>query len=328
LEEKMPNVANRRISFSAALGQRFDNRLLLSGAVKPDGVEITFPEVTVAASGAPNPFFSALARDHPWDIGEQAFSTYLMARDIGKEWTALPIFPSRFFPHTGLWINRDSGIHSPADLVGKRVGCGSFGTNFSVWCRGALTHQYDVPIERITWVESAEEHISEFRVPRRYTTERIEGQAEPAAILSQGKVDAACLPGPARRTDESVAIPLFDDVYGEMAGYLASGGAFPINTVITVRNDAVAANPDMPRVLLQAYLTANEQYQAQVAAGNEPAHMGLEADQLISRLGIGLPKHGFAANRGSIRTMLGYCYEQGITRRLREPEDVFLLTDS
>src|SRR6476661_4593434 len=150
--------------FTAAVGERFANLHLINGAIVPEGIELDYPTVPrVPGTGAPMPIFSELARNHPWDIGEQALSTYLMAFGLGKPWIAIPVFSSRFFPHTGMWVNKNvKGLDAPADLVGKRVACGSFGTNYAVWCRGALTHQYDVSVQNMTWVESVDEHVLEF----------------------------------------------------------------------------------------------------------------------------------------------------------------------
>src|SRR5581483_2024629 len=92
---------------------------------------------------------------------------------------------------------RESDIAVPADLVGRHVACSSFGTNYSVWLRGALAHQYDVSTERIVWVESVDEHVEEFRPPRRFATERIPGDTDGVGVLLAGKVEAASLTGSA-----------------------------------------------------------------------------------------------------------------------------------
>ena len=62
--------------FTAAIGRRFDSAFLVSGEVKVEGIDVEFPDVPrVPSTGAPLPLFPRLARDHPWDIGELAFST-------------------------------------------------------------------------------------------------------------------------------------------------------------------------------------------------------------------------------------------------------------
>ncbi len=322
-----PNGSN---TFSVAIGERFSTRFVLNGTVKPDGLEFEFPTVQrVPGTGAPMPMFTSLAEHHVYDIGELALSTYLMARDLGKPITALPVFLSRFFPHTGVWVNRRvDGIETPADLVGRRVVCGSFGTNYSVWWRGAMSHQYDVPIQQVQWLESADEHLAGFRPPRRFMVERLSGNSEPVEALMEGKAEAASLPGPARGSDPERVRPLFADAYREIAEYVEGTHFFPINTVMTVRQDAVERNPELPRLVFETFEKARTLYQADIAAGKEDLHMGLSLRRVREATGLELPPHGLAANRTCLRTMIAYCYEQGIIRKLVDPEDVFLLPDS
>lgn len=318
---------DRRIT--VAVGRRFDTRFLLDGVVKAHGLDVEYPDVPrVPTTGAPMPMFSILAREHPWDVGELAFSSYLLARDLGKPWIALPVFPSRFFPHTGMWVRREAGMTHPADWAGQRVACGSFATNYSVWCRGALSHQYDVPIQGITWVESAEEHVPEFRPPKRFAVERLAGEAEPVTVLLAGGTEAATLPGPARGADLDRIRPLFEDPYREIAGFAEAFGFFPINTVLTVRRDAVERNPDMPSIMLDTFRRARALYDAEIAQGKEDVHMGLSLRRLKESAGLTLPGYGFQENRPCIQHMIAYSYEQGVIRKLVDPEDLFLLPDS
>lgn len=310
--------------FSAAIGHRYDFLQLIDGTVKADGLKIDFPPVT---KGAPSPIFSRLARHHPWDIGEQGFSTFLQAFDLGKPQIALPVFPSRFFPHAGLWVRTESKINGPDDLVGKRIGCGSFGTNYSVWLRGVLTHQYDVPVEKITWIESVEPHLPEYQPPRRFAIEQIDGNQRAGVHLLQGTLDAAQMAGAGHEVDLTATRPLFPDHYSEIRKYAEQNGFFPINTIITVRKDAVARNTDMPHLMMDAFVRAKTLYDNKINSGEEDEHMGLSLRTLKKETGLGLPAYGYKDNLKCIEMMIAYCYEQGIIRRLIDPAELFAITD-
>jgi 4,5-dihydroxyphthalate decarboxylase len=208
------------------------------------------------------------------------------------------------------------------------VGGGSFGTNYSVWWRGAMSHQYDVPIQQVQWIESVDEHLADFRPPRRFIIERLPGKSEPIDALMAGKAEAASLPGPARGSDPDRVRPLFADPYREIAAYVESTGCFPINTVLTVRQDAVERNGRMPHVVYDTFVKAQALYANEVADGKQDLHMGLSLSRLQQVTGLGLPSHGMAANRQCIRAMIAYCYEQGVIKRLVEPEEIFLLTET
>lgn len=311
--------------FTAAIGRRFDFFNLINGAVKPEGIEVEYPPVV---TGPPAPVFSRLAQEHPWDIGEQAFSTFLIAHDHGKPQLALPVFPSRFFPHAGAMVGGQSDIHEPADLIGKRVSCGSFGANYSVWFRGVLAHQYDVPVQRITWVASVPEHLPEFRPPRRIPVERVADNPRVGELLDAGVVDAVSAAGGGGGIGGHNVRPLFADLYREIRGFVASNGFFPINTIITVSRAAIERNPQMPRLMMNAFLQAKALYDAEIAAGRQDDHQGISLSRLKQETGLSVGAYGFRANRDCIRTMIAYCYEQGIINKLVDPEDLFAVTDN
>lgn len=121
--------------------------------------------------------------------------------------------------------------------------------------------------------------------------------------------------------------PLFSDPYAEIRNFVRDNPFFPINTVITVRKDAVKRNPEMPRLMMNAFIEAKRMYDWEITQINEDDHMGVSLRRLNHETGLKLTDYGFKTNRDCIRTMIGHCYEQGIIRRLVEPEELFLLTD-
>jgi 4,5-dihydroxyphthalate decarboxylase len=299
-------------------GNRYDTKFLLDGKVKVEGVDIAVHD----AGPAPWPVFRDMVTTISYDIGEQAFSHYLMAKDQGKPLTAIPAFPSRFFPQLGFTINRQSGIKGPSDLVGKRVGVAGFGYNPAAWLRGILTHQYDVPVEKIIWVEDSEDRFLKglnYPRSRRFTVERAENLSQ---LLDEGKIDAIIPPGagsaPTERTRK-----LFDDGYREVRSYLSATSVFPINTVITIKEEVVKAHPELPGRLMNAFHEARRLYQEEVASGKETNHMGIDT-KALRELGLFPDQYDLEPNRAAVRMMIQYCYEQGLIRRLYEPEDLFV----
>jgi 4,5-dihydroxyphthalate decarboxylase len=270
-----------------------------------------------------NQVYTLLAGTHEFDVGEVAFSTYFMAQDLGSRDIALPIFPSRTVPHAGVWVREGSGIREPRDLVGRRVGCNSFGTNYSVWWRGILAHQYDVPVQRIIWVQGVEEHRSDYQPPARFLIEVIPGDVRSEVLLADGRIDAASMASGSGGPRAGNVQALFADPYAALRAYAGEFGLVPVNTVMTVRRSAVERNPELPRLLLDAMVSARAKQQA-VAPNAEDAILR----PLERELGRSLTGYGFQANLPAIREMIGYCYEQGIIRRLYQPEELFLLTDS
>ena len=80
--------------------------------------------------------------------------------------TASPVFPMRAFHHGAVVRNTASGIERPTDLEGHRVGVNrGYTVTTGVWARGILQHHYGVDLNRITWVLSGDEHVTEWTRP-------------------------------------------------------------------------------------------------------------------------------------------------------------------
>ena len=61
-----------------------------------------------------------------------------------RPFIAIPVFPSRFFRHSCIFVYAESGIREPKDLIGKRVGIPEYQMTAPVWIRGILADEYGV----------------------------------------------------------------------------------------------------------------------------------------------------------------------------------------
>jgi 4,5-dihydroxyphthalate decarboxylase len=312
-----------RLTFAAS--PRYALKFLIGGSVRVEGVELAFP----ASATNPGPFFRDLTLGH-YDIGENAFSHYLIAKASGKPLTAIPFFPSYFFPHLGVSVNSGSGIRSPLDLVGKRVGAPDFGYNPAAWMRGILAHQYQVPTEKIVWVEVQGDFYGlNYTRSKRFEIETVgaSGGGRTAyglqPLLESQAIDAVFFHGIGIMPTVTIK-KLFDDPYQEIKSYVEDTGVLPINTVITVREDVVKSCPDLPQRLMAALREASRLYEEETLRMGNKQFMELRLNWL-KELGFFPPPEGLGApNRRSVRMMIQYCYEQGLIRTLFEPEELFL----
>jgi len=305
-----------RPSFTIGIGHRYDSLYLRNGTVKVEGFDVEYPKppereatqprVQIAERYiAPSTMFTSIATKAVYDVGELPLSTYIQSVDKGKEVTAIPVFPSRIFPHNQVAVHSKSGIRRPADLAGKRVGVGFFSKNYAVWLRGVLRHQYDVPVEKIVWVEDEPEHFPDYRAAKRYAIERAPQRSKSPEVKA-----------------------LFENPYPEIKEYFACR-VFPINTIITVPKKTLAKNSAIPQAVFEAFRKAFRLYLEEMKQGKrEDEHGGLSLKRLEKEAGITLPEYGFKANRAAIRMMIHLCFEQGIISRLYEPEELFLLTNT
>src|SRR5205823_2803896 len=104
-----------------------------------------------------------MCRELAFDVCEMAMTTYLVARDHGKPFTALPVFLTRGLHHGKVWA-REPG--DPKQLEGQRVGVNrGYTVTTGVWARGILATEYGVDLDKVTWVRSDDEHVLEFVPP-------------------------------------------------------------------------------------------------------------------------------------------------------------------
>src|SRR4051812_17244742 len=127
---------------------------LYTGEVKPDGIDLNFMPIE-----EPRPIFDRMSGGQEFDVAEYSSSEFVQ-RFANKQcpFVALPVFPSRCFRHGFIAINRKSGIRTPRDLEGKRVGVPLYTMTAAIFIRGLLQHEYGVDFEKIHWVQGAVNH--------------------------------------------------------------------------------------------------------------------------------------------------------------------------
>jgi len=297
---------------------RYASSVLASGKVSVKGFNVEFVQPEPNTTAVFSDFLHNLTRD----AIDLPLSNYIIARDLGKPLTAIPAFPTVYFPILGPMINRQAGIRTVDDLIGKRVGTFGFGFNPAVLVRHILFHELDIPIERITWVEGEPNSMSGVPFPRsrRFTIEKAENLM---GLLDDGKLDAVVMSDggvePTPLIDR-----LFPDYLTHLDRYVADIGTVPVNSVIVIKNEVLEANPGLDRALTDAYHEAWLAYLGAQPAGAH--HMGLGIDDLRVRA-LFPPPRGFQAHRKALRLMIHACYEQGLIRRLYEPEELFATID-
>ena len=278
------------------------NAALKDGRVAPRGYELVFEEVDPLIRA-----FRAMVRELAYDVTEMAFTTYLVAREHGKPFTALPIFLVRAFHHGAV---RALAPGDPRELEGKRVGVNrGYTVTTGVWARGILASQYGVDLDRITWVPSGDEHVAEYEPPA--NVEPLpEGQGLAEAVLAG---DLAAVVGDVRHPD---LVPLLPDA--EAAGFeaLRTRGHYPINHLVVVRDDLLAAHPELAADVFDAFERAKALYVAGVEL--EPLHARVR--ELTG--GDPLP-YGLEPNRAAVEELVDHAVAQGILRTRPGLDDLF-----
>jgi 4,5-dihydroxyphthalate decarboxylase len=298
----------------AALATRGHTQPLKDGTVTLHGFELDFEDVPVIINA-----FRRMVRSLEFDVCEMAMTTYLCARAHGKRFTAIPVFPVRAFHHGAIVYNTRSGVRTPKDLEGRKVGVNrGYTVTTGLWARSILQHEFGVDLSRVTWVLSGDEHVSEYRPPANVVP--IEPGRTLADLLIAGEIDAA-IGIQVETPDVQPLIP-----HAREAGFeaLRRRGHYPINHTVVIRDDRLDADPDLARDIFNAFAAARQIYVHRLEQGQIDATSA--TDQLYLRVmaitGDPLP-YGIESNRQALEAIVQHCVEQGILSRPVAIEDLF-----
>jgi 4,5-dihydroxyphthalate decarboxylase len=288
---------------------------LKDGTVSPAGFALRFEEVPVIIQA-----FRRMVRGLEFDVSEMAFTTYLCAKAHGVPLTALPLFVMRGFHHGAIVYNPDSTITHPKDLEGRRVGVNrGYTVTTGVWARGILQDDYDVDLSRVTWVLSGDEHVRAYHPPANVVP--MPSGSDLAAMVLAGELDAA-IGIPVDRPGLATLIP---DAAEAGVGALREHGLYPINHLVVVKDELLAAHPDLAPALFQAFVEAKVPYVTRLHNGADAA--STEADMryrtVMSVLGRDPLPYGIAPNLPIIDLLIAHAVSQGILDRPRDVADLF-----
>ena len=292
------------LTLKAALVTRGHTQALKDGTVTPRGFALEFEEVPHIIQA-----FRRMVRGLEFDVSEMAITTYLCARAHGKRFTALPIFPMRAFHHGAVLVHKAHDIRSPKDLEHRKVGVNrGYTVTTGLWARSILQHEHGVDLDRVTWVLSGDEHVAEYVPPPNVVP--IEKGKTLEGMLASGEIAAAIN----IQADSPEVVPLVANPEEAGLAALRDRGLYPINHTVVVRDDLLAAHPEIGPAIFEAFAEAKRRYEP---SRYEPVHR-----KVAAITGDPLP-YGIAPNRGVLEAVIQYSVEQGILRRPFTVEELF-----
>ena len=302
-----------KLSVDTAVGTYGNTKPLKDGTITSERLSLNHIEVLPVIS-----IFRRMVRGLEFDVSEMALSTYLCARAHGKPITAIPVFVVRGFQHRAIVYNTRSGIKTPKDLEGRRVGVRGYTVTTGVWVRGFLQTTYGVDLDKVTWVRSADEHVAEYVAPSNVVM--ADGDGDLVRMLLSGEIDAAIgLPA----VDSPDVIPLFPDAReAAIANYKATD-VYPINHTVVVKDELLAANPWLAEELFSVFKASKETYLPSLSGGGQLDAPDQAMAQMQSVVGDDPLPFGVAANRKTLETFIQFTAEQNIIPQKVNVEDVF-----
>lgn len=318
-----------KLSLSVAIGNYDRMRPLVDGDVQIDGVD------PVYMLHDPEEIFFRAFRHADFDITELSMSSYTVkTANNDCPYIAVPVFPSRAFRHTSIYIRTDRGIKTPADLKGKRVGVPEYQLTANVWVRMILEEDYGVKPNDITWVRGGYEEPGRVEKINLNLTEgtRVINVPDGETIsdmLATGEIDAVIGPrAPSCFTQGNPGVGyLFSDPQAEAKGWYERTGLFPIMHTLGIRKTLVEQHPWLPFSVFKAF-EKSKQVALRHLTDTSATKVTLPfvEDQLrAARLLMGHDfwSYGFEQNRETLSRFLAQHHKEGLSSRLLEPEELF-----
>jgi len=308
---------------------------LIERRVRAEGIDLSYESLP--------PWFT-----FPRMVGGREFSASELGLTIycgtlGLEtppFIAIPVFLSRTFRRSAIYINTNSKISRPQDLAGRNIGeAFLFGHDGAVWPRGILQDDYgvepqscryfiggvDKPAAPWTWVP--------FAPPATMQVEHIGPERSLDAMLESGEIDAlysAITPPSILRKSANVR-RLFEDAEADERDYFRRTGVFPIMHLVVIRRDIYEANRWVARALYDAFRKAKDEisnlYYNSFGGRIHLLLMIPLLTELVERnramMGDDPWPYGLEPNRKTLETFLRYLQEQGVTKRRLAPEELF-----
>lgn len=305
-----------RLSLACAATDR--SRPLFDGRVSVPGVDFTF------LPGEPEDIFRRALRDKAFEVTELSMGSHIVTTARGdSDYIGIPVFPSRAFRHSGVYIRTDRGIASAADLAGKTIALPQFQQTAAVWVRGFLREQYGVDTKSIRW-RTGEERVA-IKAPAGHDIQAL-GEA-PDVALEKGLVDALIGPRIPAALGKGAVARLWPDYAAEEKAWYRTTGFFPIMHCIAIRRDVAAAHPWLAVELQRAFTRARDMSLAELQLVNvlrvSLPWVAAAYEEQAAAMGGDIWPYGFAKNRDEVAAMIRFARADGLVAREMAPEELF-----
>lgn len=318
-----------KLNLSVAVGNYDRMRPLVDGDVQIDGVDPVF------MLHDPEEIFFRAFRHADFDITELSMSSYTVkTANNDCPYVGVPVFPSRAFRHTSIYIRTDRGIDSPEDLRGKRIGVPEYQLTANVWVRMFLEEDYGVKPNEMVWVRGGYEEAGRVEKITLNLADGVEVINAPEGetlsnMLANGDLDAVI--GPRAPSCFSNGHPnvgyLFQDPMAEAKAWYQRTGLFPIMHLLGIRKTLVEQHPWLPFAVYKAFEQSKAAALTRLSdTSATKVTLPFVEDQLRAArqlMGDDFWSYGFDANRTTLERFLSQHHREGLSSRLVKPEELF-----
>lgn len=321
-------MAGRKVHITIATSDYDHFRDFKSGKISAEGVDPTWMELDI------HEIFTRFAAWREWHVSEMSFAKFsAQVTADNPDIIGLPVFASRVFRLSSIYVNPSKGIRTPADLRGKRIGVPEWAQTAAVYTRGWLQHDAGVPLTSIDWVQAGTEDVGRtekvpLNLPEGLRLTQVADRTLSDMIVS-GELDAiftATIPKPFRAKNANI-VRLFPDYRVEEENYFKRTRIFPIMHVIAMRRDILGEYPWLARNLYLAFEESRKRAIDRLMEGGVSRYpipwMLDTAERMRDLFGGDFYPYGIEENRPTLEAFLQWSYEQGIAKKRVAPEDIF-----
>jgi 4,5-dihydroxyphthalate decarboxylase len=295
-------------------------RDLLSGEVRAAGIDLVPLELPIEE------IFYRFTKFREWQASEMSFGKVIsLMSEERPEIICIPVFLSRVFRHSAIYLKDGSSIKTPKDLEGKRVGIPEWAQTAGIYVRGMLAHEYGVDLAKIQWIQAGVREPGRVEKVRLNLAKGVTITPRPdrtlVDLLQKGDLDAVM------SAREVPGTRLFGDYRAAEVDYWKKTRIFPVMHVLALRRDVYERNRWLAMNLFQAFLEARRRSMARVSEFGL-SHLPLpwvpdHVRQWREIAGEDFWPYGIEPNRPTLEAFLQYGYEQGVCKRRIKVEDLF-----
>ena len=323
---------SKPLRLKMAISSQGHTTALKDGSIPFEGITPDF--VTVEPQIAA---YRRMVRDVEFDVCDIAPTTYMIAREHGAPFKALPIFVSRNFHHSGFVYRPDAGIGKPKDLEGKHAGVRAYSVTTGVWGRGILQNEYGIDISKITWWVDDEEHVTTLKLPS-FVKHVPQGKSL-VSMMASGELQAGFTgnaglgrtgapkegwAAASAKGGDTNYVEFFKDSRKIEKEWYQRTGIYPFHGTIVVKDSVLKEHPWVASSLFKAFTEAKNRYIKKLPSPDQASGKDKQMAEMATIVGPDPLPYGIDKNRASIEALIKYVHQQGMLKRSYKVNELFV----